>query len=66
MKKIEFAIIERFALGILIGFSYLPEDESSDFSELNIYVIFIVLQWGGKQNTQSQKETRRKTKRLYD
>ena len=43
MKKIEFAIIERFALSILIGFSYLPEDESSDFSELNIYVIFIVL-----------------------
>ncbi len=43
MKKIEFAIIERFALGILIGFSYLPEDESSDFGELNIYVIFIVL-----------------------
>ena len=43
MKKIEFAIIERFALGILIGFSYLPEDVSSDFSELNIYVIFIVL-----------------------
>ena len=43
MKKIEFAIIERFALGILIGFSYLPEDESSNFSQLNIYVIFIVL-----------------------
>ena len=43
MKKIEFAIIERFALGILIGFSYLPEDEENNFDELNIYLIFIVL-----------------------
>jgi hypothetical protein len=43
MKKIEFAIIERFALGILVGFSYLPQDNQSDFSELNIYLIFIVL-----------------------
>jgi len=43
MKKIEFAIIERFALGILVGFSYLPEDETTNYSELNIYVIFIVL-----------------------
>jgi hypothetical protein len=43
MKKIEFTIIERFALGILIGFSYLPKDEQTDFSELNIYLIFIVL-----------------------
>ena len=41
MKKVEFAIIERFALGILIGFSYLPEDEHTDFTELNIYVVFI-------------------------
>jgi hypothetical protein len=43
MKKVEFAIIERFALGILIGFSYLPEDEHTNFTELNIYVVFIVL-----------------------
>ena len=43
MKKIEFAIIERFALGMLVGFSYLPEDDQTDFSELNIYLIFIVL-----------------------
>ena len=43
MKKVEFAIIERFALGILIGFSYLPEDEHTGFTELNIYVVFIVL-----------------------
>lgn len=43
MKKVEFAIIERFALGILIGFSYLPENEHTDFTELNIYVVFIVL-----------------------
>ena len=43
MKKVEFAIIERFALGILVGFSYIPEDETTNFSELNIYVIFIVL-----------------------
>ena len=43
MKKVEFAIIERFALGILVGFSYIPEDKTTNFSELNIYVIFIVL-----------------------
>ena len=43
MKKVEFAIIERFALGILVGFSYIPKDETTNFSELNIYVIFIVL-----------------------
>ena len=43
MKKIEFAIIERFALGILIGFSYLPEDLETNYSELNLYIIFIVL-----------------------
>ena len=43
MKKIGFSIIERFALGILVGFSYIPEDETNNFSELNIYVIFIVL-----------------------
>ena len=43
MKKVEFAIIERFDLGILVGFSYIPEDETTNFSELNIYVIFIVL-----------------------
>ena len=40
MKKVEFAIIERFALGMLIGFSYIPD---KDYSELNIYLIFIVL-----------------------
>ena len=40
MKKVEFAIIERFALGILVGFSYIPEDETTNFSELNIYVIY--------------------------
>jgi|TARA_B100001094_G_C17861515_1_gene637655 hypothetical protein len=43
MKKVEFALIERFSLGILIGFSYLPYDDENNFSELNIYVIFIVL-----------------------
>jgi hypothetical protein len=43
MKKIEFAIIERFALGMLIGFSYLPDDRETNYSELNLYIIFIVL-----------------------
>jgi len=43
MKKVEFAIIERFALGILVGFSYLPKDYEQDFNELNIYLFFIVL-----------------------
>ena len=43
MKKVEFAIIERFALGILVGFSYLPNDFEQDYNELNIYLFFIVL-----------------------
>ncbi len=43
MKRVEFSIIERFALGILIGFSYLPEDFETNYSELNIYLFFIVL-----------------------
>jgi hypothetical protein len=43
MKKVEFALIERFSLGILIGFSYLPYDDDNNYSEFNIYVIFIVL-----------------------
>ncbi len=43
MKRVEFSIIERFALGILIGFSYLPEDRETNYSELNLYIIFIVL-----------------------
>ena len=38
MKKVEFAIIERFALGILVGFSYLPKDYEQDYNELNIYL----------------------------
>lgn len=43
MKKVEFAIIDRFALGMLIGFSYLPDDRETNYSELNLYIIFIVL-----------------------
>ena len=43
MKRVEFSIIERFALGILIGFCYLPEDLETNYSELNIYLFFIVL-----------------------
>ena len=33
MKRVEFTFIERFALGILIGFSYLPKDEETNFDE---------------------------------
>lgn len=39
----EFAIIERFSLGPLIGFSYFQKESKKDFEELNIYLIFIVL-----------------------
>ena len=62
MKKVEFAIIERFALGILVGFSYIPEDETTNFSELNIYVIFIVLHFKFYNDAHTKKKTRRKTK----
>jgi hypothetical protein len=29
--------------GLLIGIEYYPVDEFNDFSELNIYLLFIVL-----------------------
>ena len=41
--KWEFAILERFYIGPLIGFSYFIKENDKDFEELNIYLIFIVL-----------------------
>ena len=40
MNKWEFAIIDRIMLGPLIGFSYIPDN---DYTEFNIYLLFIVL-----------------------
>tara|TARA_R110001592_G_scaffold10427_1_gene54043 strand:+ start:789 stop:929 length:141 start_codon:yes stop_codon:yes gene_type:complete len=39
----EFAIIERFNIGPLIGFSYFPKENEKDFDEFNIYLIFFAL-----------------------
>ena len=39
----EFTIIERFTLGPLLGFSYYPKENNTDYDEFNIYLIFIVL-----------------------
>ncbi len=39
----EFAIINRVSDGPLIGFTYFPLDETTEYSELNLYLIFIVL-----------------------
>jgi hypothetical protein len=39
----EFAIIERFTLGPLLGFSFYSKQHKKDYDELNIYLIFIVL-----------------------
>jgi hypothetical protein len=39
----EFAIIERFSCGPLLGFSYYPKNNDKDFDELNIYCIVFVL-----------------------
>jgi|TARA_R110000787_G_C13328008_1_gene437091 hypothetical protein len=37
--KVEFAIIERFSTGPLLGFSYYPKFNNNDFEEINIYLI---------------------------
>jgi len=39
----EFAIIDRSLIGLLVGFSYLPKTNDEDYSELNIYLLLIVL-----------------------
>ncbi len=39
----EFAIINRVYDGPLFGFTYFPLDDSNNYSELNLYLIFIVL-----------------------
>ena len=43
MSKIEFSIIDRSMIGMLIGFSYLPKNDAEDYSEINIYLLLIVL-----------------------
>ena len=43
MKRVEFSIIDRFDLGILIGFSYLPEDLETNYSGIKFIYNFIVL-----------------------
>jgi len=40
MNNWELTIINRVMLGPLIGFSYIPDN---DFTELNIYLLIIVL-----------------------
>jgi|TARA_R110000796_G_scaffold183881_1_gene300464 hypothetical protein len=39
----EFAIIERFSSGPLLGFSYYPKEFDKDFTEINIYCILFAL-----------------------
>tara|TARA_R110001583_G_scaffold51352_4_gene160438 strand:+ start:430 stop:573 length:144 start_codon:yes stop_codon:yes gene_type:complete len=41
--KFEFNIIDRSLIGLLVGFSYLPKQDTSDYTELNIYLLIIVL-----------------------
>jgi|TARA_R100001463_G_scaffold120277_1_gene176307 hypothetical protein len=40
MDKWEFAVIDKSRTGLLLGFSYIPDD---DYTEFNIYLLFIVL-----------------------
>lgn len=40
--KFEFNIIDRSLIGLLVGFSYLPKQDTSDYTELNIYLLIIV------------------------
>lgn len=35
--RYEFAIIERFSIGPLLGFSYYPKEDEKDFHELNFF-----------------------------
>mgnify|MGYP003625426390 CR=1 FL=1 len=39
----QFAVIDRSLTGLLVGFSFYPKVDQSDFSELNIYLLIIVL-----------------------
>jgi hypothetical protein len=41
--KWELAIIERFTVGLMIGFSYYPKEDEKDFTELNFFLIFFAL-----------------------
>jgi len=41
--KFDFVIIDRSLIGLLVGFSYLPKEDKIDYSELNIYLLIIVL-----------------------
>jgi hypothetical protein len=41
--KWEFNIVDRSLVGLLVGFSYLPKQDTSDYTELNIYLLIIVL-----------------------
>jgi len=43
MYRFEFRIIEKLSSGLMVGFSYYPVDEENNFSELNIYLLVIVL-----------------------
>lgn len=39
----DFVIIDRSLIGLLVGFSFYPKKEKSDYTELNIYLLIIVL-----------------------
>jgi len=45
------AIIDKSLTGLLIGFSYFPEDENAKWNELNIYlfIICIHIKWNEKE-----------------
>ena len=38
----EVAIINRFDVGLLIGFSFFNKDNKKDFNELNIYLFLLL------------------------
>ena len=41
--KLEFSIIDRSLIGLLVGFSYLPKEDNNDYTEINLYLLIIVL-----------------------
>ena len=41
--KLEFSIIDRSLIGLLVGFSYLPKEDNNDYTEINLYLLIIFL-----------------------
>jgi hypothetical protein len=48
----DFAVINRFSDGPVLGFTYFAAEEKTDYTELNIYLLFIILHFKFYSNEQ--------------